>query len=411
MVREREGRILEKFYAGERFLWAKFLHAVFHLSAIVGVILVSAFYYPMQARSMQKIGSGSEESLRLRQLLVEVMDYSVRYQRYYREVYGRYAREFEGLGIPEQLSIGTLSEIRRYYEISFIESDPKRLMVLASAKPNHPSGLGLEGDRLIIDENYRINGNFPVPHPSKKFLAEESDRVLQLRIRRRQAEIGLAKSYWKFEPRFEGERAKWIAVGIKAPVNGMQRLPSIIPAEPAESRSIASIFHQVKRHLSARVAKKDRTNEATNEQEFGSNEIHFLLSDARLAQHIHFREAGIYSSDWPSLDRYSSFRIEERAKASSNVDLNEIELTPDGFLLKIKITRGELIGELFSMNEIGELKQIRYTDILVGELQQPTGIRKEEFGFQISEVSRDDATITEEKRVKAPRRGPSSDLP
>ena len=410
----RSPKLFEKFRSGDRFLWGRFLGAVAHLFAIAVVIVASSVYYPLKARDPGRDTAASEETTRLRQLLLEALDYYVRYEHYHREVYGRYTRELGSLGVPLELSHGSVLELSRHYEISVLEANPKRLLILANAKLSVPAGLSLRGDRVTIDENYRLNGNFQLPYLSKKYLALEADRALQLRLRKRPIELGLAKDYWRFEPKYDGDRAKWLAVGARGPVLGGQR-SAVFGGEPAEARGLASIFTQVKRHLAAKSgAGRGRKTKAASDysrREYGLSDLHFLLSDSRFAQHVHHRERGFFAGEWTQLDSVSSFNIVERVAGSVNLELEPIEMTPEGYNLRIKAIEGALVGELFTMSESGELKQIRYTDVLVKELNQSRGILQNSLGFQISEVPQDDAAITEEKTAKKIKRGPSAEVP
>lgn len=411
---KRGPRLFEKFRSGDQFHWGRFLGAIAHLVAIASVVIAASVYYPLKAQLANRDPGFSEDAIRVRQLLLEALDYYVRYQHYYHEVYGRYSRELVNLGVPTELSQGTLAEVQRYYEISVLDASPKRLLLLATARPNVPASLGLGRDRVTIDGHYRLNGNFAMPMLSRKYLTMEADRALQLYLRNRQLELGLAKEYWRFEPRRDDGRAKWVAVGLRGPALGGQR-SAIFGGGEAENRGLASIFTQVRRHLAARAPQSRPSPQAAASErggrEFGLMDLHFLLADSRFAQHVHWRERGVYAADWDALDTVSSFRILERVRASSNLELEPIEITPEGYNLRVKGTSGVFIGELFTMNEAGELKQIRYTDVLVKELSQTRGILQNSFGFQISEVPQDEAAITEEKTAKKVKRGPSAEVP
>lgn len=380
-VVSKEKGVLDKFRHGERFLWGKFLAAAGHLGAVVLVLVLSSIYPPNWVAQSQG-AAASEEASRIRQLLIESLDTYARYQQYHREVYGRFARDLRNLGVPENASGGKLDELRRYYEISVMEANTKRFLILASAQPAVSVELGLRADRVTIDERYRLNANFPLPPMNRKYLADAADRILGLKLRGRSPELGLGGDFWTFEQHQDVDRQRWIAVGRRGAAVGTLRQASF---ENDTSRTLASIFTQVKKRIETRAVRKSA---APTGPEFDVAAMNFLLSDARFAQHVHFREKGYYTDQWENLDLVTGFRLSERATQAGNVALEPIELVASGFTMRLKATSGPLLGEVFAINEVGLIKQIRFSDVLVKELKNSAEILGNPTRFQISEVKR-----------------------
>lgn len=378
----RESAFFDKFRRGERFLWGKFLGAVCHLGVLILVVAVAAVRPEASSLNQSPLREIDPESLRARQALLEALDYYVRYQQYYREVYGRFSRDLAELGVPDMLALGSLEEVRRNYEISVLEASSKRLVILATAQPGAAVAPGTRSDRITVDERFRLNANFQLPPLAKKYLLTEADRGLSLRFKGREALLGLSADYWSFEPKQEAEKIRWSAVGKQGPVLGNLRHHAN-PSLP--ERGLASVFTRVSRHLGG-----TKRSIAANEEhaELGVRQIRYLLADARLAQHIHLRERGFYAEDWQALDQVTSFRIVERLDRSPNLSREPIELLRNSsFELRLKAISGPLLGEVFSMGLSGELKQIRFTDVLVKKLNESSKILQgTAVGFQISEI-------------------------
>lgn len=381
----REKGILDKFRNGDQFLWGKFLAAAGHLIAVLVVLAVTAMNPPaLNNSSGPAANAQSEESTRIRQLLLEALDHYVRFQHYHREVYGRFSRDLRSLGVPLTLPSGSTEELRHFYEISVSEADSKRFLILANAQPGLSPELQLRGDRVTVDERYRLNANFTIPPLNKKYLIQTADRILDLKLRGRVAEMGIAAEYWRFEQKQELDRSRWVAVGRRGSAVGTLRQASF---EREPERSVASIFQQVRRRLNQPVQNKTADKgEAENNRDLDIRSLNFLLNDARFAQYIHYRERGVYTEQWGDLDQVAGFQIEERVRSSTNISQEPIELVPGGFVIRLKATRGALLGEVFAINELGAVKQIRFSDVLVKELKDTASLLGNPTRFQISEV-------------------------
>ena len=123
------------------------------------------------------------------------------------------------------------------------------------------------------------------------------------------------------------------------------------------------------------------------------SDVQEWLEAARLAQHIHKRERGVFARRWEQLDLVSEYHFEERMKYAKNVRVHPIEVSLDerDFHFTIEGTNGDLMGEQFVMDRSGSMRQIRYTDALIHQLQEGTNLLENTFHFQINPIADDAA--------------------
>jgi hypothetical protein len=361
----------EIFTVRERIRRWKAYAGVFHLLTIAALVLTSLWVLPKwSAREWAPNGADLSERQESRQLLLEAMDKVVRYQKYYRELHGRYTRDLSRLSLPVSFAGGSMESLKRRYELSVLELHPNRFLVLAT---------GINGtDRVTIDERHRLNANFVLPPPSRAYLLEEADRLLRLQAAEESPEDGVYVRYW----RVNANEDQWFAVGQKNPILGERH-------ELNAERKPATIFSSVREQIQSRIQPETEqrelaaTSKTLYKETLDTNDVNEWLNSARLAQHVFRREKGRYAARWEDLDAVSDYRFSERLKLARNVRVQPIELQDSGFRLTIEGTSGDLMGEQFVIDQSGALRQVRYTEALIQQLQETTDILESTFRFQI----------------------------
>lgn len=367
----------ELFTSRERIRRWKAFSGIFHLLSVTLLVLVSLLLLPRWGgKGVAQSTTELTERQSMRQLLLEALDKIARYQKYYRELHGRYARDLSRLSLPLQLASGTMEELRRHYEISVLELQPNRFLVLAT---------GTSGtDRVTIDERHRLNANFVLPPPSRAYLVEEADRLLALRASGGTPEEGLYLRYWKLNSSDD----VFFAVGQRNPVLGERRE---LEADRSPATLFTAIGERLKTHFGAAKGGAPEKIVSPFKEMLEAHDVNDWLTAARLAQHVYRREKGHYARKWEELDGVSDYRFAERMKVAKNVRVQPIEVVDQGFRLTIEGTSGELMGEQFVVDHAGEVRQVRYTEALIQQLQDTTSLLENTFHFQINPVNEDPA--------------------
>jgi len=335
-----------------------------------------------------------------RQLLVEALDRLVRYQHYFHDIHGRFTRDIARLSLPNRLASGDLEQLRRNFEISVIEVQPKRFLLLATGVSS--------ADRVTVDESHRLNANFVVPPPTRAYLLEEADRMLNLKAQGMPPQDGIYSSYWQLEKAPEDQ--SWVAMGVRQPVVGERR-------DFQGERALASIFAAVSERVKMKMggvatapqeSEKAQTAEEAEAQALAeleapkanmfkevlaASDVQEWLERARLAQHVHMRELGRYARKWENLDVVSDYHFAERMKVAKNIRVHPIALNADAtdFQLTLEGTSGDMMGEQYLMDRSGSMRQVRYTEALIHQLQEGTNILENTFHFQINPIVEDSA--------------------
>jgi hypothetical protein len=386
------------FSARQRIRRWKSVAGAFHLLSVGGFVLCILWALPYVAsKSDLQITQEWKEQQDSRQMLLEALDRLVRYEHYFHDINGRFTRDLSRLSVPGRLASGDFEELRRFYEISVIEVQPKRFLLLATGIKNT--------DRVTIDESHRLNANFVVPPPTRAYLLEEADRLLGLRAQGLDPEEGIFSQYWQIMKTTDDQG--WVALGVRNPVMGERR-------EFEGERVLASLFATVSERLknkmtgptpassggapaAAPAEDAELTNDSPKESMFkevlAPSDVQEWLERARLAQHVHRREHGHYARRWEQLDSVSDYHFGERMKAVKNIRVHPIELSTDEkeFHFTLEGTSGDLMGEQFVMDRTGSMRQVRYTEALIHQLQEGTNLLENTFHFQINPIVEDSA--------------------
>jgi hypothetical protein len=352
---------------------------IVHLVTLGSLVLCLLWALPhFGAKNALQLSQEMKDHQGSRQLLLEAMDKLARYQRYYMEVNGRYTRDITRLDLPAQLSSGSLEQLLREYEVSVLEIHPNRFLMLATGLRN--------SDRVTIDESHRINANFVLPPPSRAYLVEEADRLLRLKSEGIEPGDGWLSRFWKLAPE---EGTQWVAIGQRSPVLGEKR-------SLASGRGIASIFGAVSARLKSHLG--PQTEELPDpvpvveapapgapREILDAKDVQEWLHAAQLAQLANFRELGRYARRWEELDRVSGYRFAQRMKLAKNVRIHPIDfnVAPAKFRLTLEGTDGDLMGEQFVIDDSGSVRQVRYTETLIQQLQTGTSVLQ---NFQINPI-------------------------
>jgi hypothetical protein len=385
----REGNAFDLFSSRRRIRRWRSLSGAFHLLTVATLVLSALWLMPRFGRkSALALTEELAQRHQSRQLLLETLDRLARYQRYFHELNGRYTRDLSRLSLPSRLSGGDRAQLEQDYEISELETHQKRFHILAT-------GLS-QTDRVTIDEGHRINANFVLPPPSRAYLLDEAERLLRLRGSGEKAEEGLYARYWQISGSSGGEG--FVALGIRNPVLGEKRQLS---AATFGITLFSSVSEAMKSRFSPRAQrvpaqKAEATKSSVLKEQVEARDIRDWLDRARMAQHVFKRERGTYARRWEDLDLVSDFRFSERIRASRNVRVQPIAVKGNGsgFELTIEGTAGDLLGEQFSVDESGAVRQVRYTEALIRQLQESTEILENTFRFQINSVNDDPAQRT-----------------
>ena len=345
---------------------------IFHLLSLIVAVMFCGWYLPQQ-----KNGRPFQSSVEMqrreenRQLLLEALDRLARFEKYFYELNGRYTRDLSRLQLPSKLSMGSVEEIKRNYEISVLEMQPNRFLLLATGIGSH--------DRVTIDERHRVNANFSVPMPSKSYLLEEADRMLRLKELGKAAEEGFYSRFWQVQ---YSESFSWYAIGLKPPVKGEKRI--LLTARPSSLRVPSSTDSNVENDGKT-LAKLEW------KEDLDIHDVHDWLGAAKLAQHVFLKEYGSYANRWDDLDRVSDYHFSERMRLVKNIRVHPIELPSDGtgFRIVMEGTSGDLMGEQFLLDSGGQVRQVRYTEALIQQLQKSTNFLENSFNFQIKPMNED----------------------
>jgi hypothetical protein len=244
------------------------------------------------------------------------------------------------------------------------------------------TGLG-SSDRITIDESHRINSNFVLPAPARAYLIEEADRLLRLKAQGLAPNEGLVARYWKLGAE-EGQEL--VAVGLRSPVLGERREIS--------AGNVVSIFDSIREKVQRRLsqgrfppprelASMDIPKPNAYKEELDPRDAAEWLEAAHLAQHVHQKEKGKYASRWEELDAVSNYKFTDRMRVVKNLRVHPIDLTEGGYQLTLEGTAGEMMGEQYLMDKSGSLRQVRYTQTLIEQLQKTTNILE---NFQINPI-------------------------
>lgn len=223
--------------------------------------------------------------------LLEVLDRLVAYEHYYHSVYGHFTKLIHRTGfvIP--------SQILANYAVHVSEASDDRLVAFGTSE--------LEGrtvDVVSVDQDFRVQANFPLPAPRADFLKAQAVRHLRQLREAPQGQLieeqGIFRGFFKYEVRKDSQdRRVAFAVGLRAPVLGMQL---------EGSSGMAA--------LNLEDTQPGKAVSATGQSSAG--EVMSGTEQAYLAQRIFQGEVGRYARDLHELSRITHFSFQEESAPS-----------------------------------------------------------------------------------------------
>jgi hypothetical protein len=181
--------------------------------------------------------------------------------------------------------------------------------------------------------------------------------------------------YWELD---QGE-----VVGLKAPVLGERKtLSDFVSLEP---RADFSLFETVSQKLRA-PASSGWSLDSAGPVTLRAEEILLVLQEMKQAMHIFRRERGYFPTRWEELDQLTGYGFTKQREQWSNLRLNPIEINDRGYFITIDGTKGDLQGEQFILDQSGSVRQIRYTEAIIKQLEQTTAMLNSALGFSVTET-------------------------
>lgn len=298
----------------------------------------------------------SEKITEFRTELLMGLDLFVRAQRALRSENNTYTRSLGRM--PD-----VLGAVTSFYKVDVVRATRNQLLVVVTGEARR-SGMGesamLAGDRVAIDESFRVNSNFPLPLPPRDYLYVLARSVLN-RIAANQFQVpeqseldgweGTFRHFFRYEvrPVSQGGRTL-VAVGLAAPVKG-----EVVGMGP----ETANIYEWVYHHRHA----------AWVEQEMRGS-----LERIYIAQKIHSEHTGSYAASFkdllPEWNALSSL-----SPSHAPFEAGEMQLDPNfGFHAEVSPAtdhgRQPSSDRAWSINAYGQVAEVDNVESLVDEFEQ-----------------------------------------
>ncbi|MGZ6290262.1 MAG: hypothetical protein ACXWQO_18885, partial [Bdellovibrionota bacterium] len=191
------------------------------------------------------------------------------------------------------------------------------------------------------------------------------------------------------------------AFGTRTPVLGEKRE---LEGQSEPNSIFAAVSEQVKQRMGM-ATERGLASLARNEgllpsspykENLGVQEVREWLEAGRFAQEIYRREKGEIARRWEDLDLVSDFHFADRMRAVKNIRVHPVDVGADRktYRLTLEGTAGDLMGEQFVVDQEGVVRQVRYTEALIQQLQETTAILQNTFSFQINPVVGDSTPKT-----------------
>ena len=227
--------------------------------------------------------------------LVEALERIVAYEHYYRSVYGHFTKLVNRVGFKVPRTIGSL------YDIRVVDATKDRLLVNAFSEVD-----GKTDDMLSIDQDYEVRANFTVPSPRAEYLRISALKHLRALYGapkgQMSGEEGVFKDFFRYEVKDEDDKRVAFAVGVRAPVQGMQLEISSNNSQ-AENAYLDILSEDPSNNFSelapSLTGQWSQGNEGT-------------LEEAYLAQRIFRGETGRYAKNWLELSKITGFKFADK---------------------------------------------------------------------------------------------------
>lgn len=262
-----------------------------------------------------------------------------------------------------------LGALTHFYRVDIARATRNRLLVVATGEGRRSvlnDLASIVGDRVTIDEEFRVHTNFPLPSPPRDYLHTLARTVMN-RIHSSQFQLpersdldrweGVFHGYFRYEVRPVSDGGRTIvALGLSGPVRG----------DIVEMQSGANIFEWVYNHRNGASA---------------AIELQGSLEEIYLAQRIYQDHVGHYAPNFKGLVSASTVLAALDAP-SAPLALQEFQLDPTfGFLAEIGV-RGRSAADAdsegrspaslhaWSVNGYGQVAQVDTVERLVDQFEQ-----------------------------------------
>ena len=250
-----------------------------------------------------------------------------------------------------------LGSLTHYYRIDIARATRNQLLVVATGEGRR-TGVAdasvVVGDRVAIDENFRVNSNFPLPVPPRDYLHTLARTVMNHLYNNGQFKIpetpeldlmeGVFRGHFRYEVRPISAGGKTIvAVGLRGPVKG----------DVVEMQAEANLYAWVYNHR----------NTAWVE-----HELYGQLEKIYFAERINQEHTGTYSrtfhnllSNWNGLVGLSS--------EQSPLVVEGFQLDPT-FGFHAELAQRGPASRSWSINGYGQVSEVATVERIVGQFEQ-----------------------------------------
>ncbi len=184
---------------------------------VIFALLTSSLSWWEGALKGLRNGSGDGLAVQRREI-VEFLDRVVAWENSYRSVSGKFSASWEESGVilPRTL--------REAYQLDVLAASATEFKLAAIARNPRPE----PGDRIEVDQAYRVNATFAIPAPRPEYLRSAMSR--HLAVVRAAAPgplpepVGIYRDYFRVDARSVpgSARKAALAIGVRPPVLGLQ---------------------------------------------------------------------------------------------------------------------------------------------------------------------------------------------
>lgn len=256
-----------------------------------------------------------------------------------------------------------LGSLAQYYRVEVARATRSELLVIAVGEGRRnliTGGASLAGDRIAIDQRFRVRANFPVPQPPRDYLHTLAQSVMnhifsnQFRIpERAQLDLweGVFRGNFQYEVRSVSQGGRTlVAVGLNPPVQG-----DVIEMQPG-----ADLYEWVYNHRNS---------------SWIEHELQGQLERIFLAERIHQEHTGSYAATFkaliPNWGNLSSLSVDD-----SPLVVQEFQLDPT-FGFHAEVSRRHLDSDrtpssarTWAVNGYGQVSEVSSIERIMNQFEQ-----------------------------------------
>ncbi len=249
-----------------------------------------------------------------------------------------------------------LGSLTHYYRIDIARATRNQLLVVATGEGRRTGvadASAVVGDRVAIDEGFRVNSNFPLPVPPRDYLHTLARTVMN-RIYNSQFKIpetpeldlweGVFRGHFRYEVRPISAGGKTIvAVGLRGPVKG-----DVVEMAPG-----ADLYAWVYQHRNAAWVER---------------ELYGQLEKIYFAERIHQEHTGNYSPNFQSL--LSNWNgLVGLSSDQSPLVVQDFQLDQT-FGFHAELAQRSPATRSWSINGYGQVAEVATVERIVGQFEQ-----------------------------------------